>query len=258
MLKKYNILLIAMYLSILTGCASTSRLVIEPAFDSPTYKIIVPKKSSESLNINVAIQNLDIQVSGSASQYGMPEPGKAFDTQVDFLKSLMMSIESVVVSKGFRVVEFVNSFESLSEDIKQNFDYLIIPKINLNSNESATINSDIPLDLSVERSKTAVIKCEGSVTLKGEMIFTILNPKTRDIIYTAKQNIQETSKFNVALSKYVGNNTSEAIYKELLDKCIEGVNGARGKTLEKTYYSYVKAFQKNFPEGRKAKKLFLK
>lgn len=241
---------------ILSGCATTSNIVIEPSFEEPTYKIVVPKKSAETLNINVAIQALDIGNSKISDQFAIPEPGKAFATQIDFLKSLVMSIESIIVSKGYHVVKIVSSFESLTEEDKQNIEYLVVPKIKLDAVESSNINSIIPLDLSVERSKTAEIKCEGSITLKGEMIFSILNTKTRDIIFIAKKDISESSNFNVALSKYVSNYTSESIFEELLDRCKEGINGARGKTLEKIYYSYTKTFQKYFPQGNKAKKLF--
>ncbi|MDY6821058.1 MAG: hypothetical protein SVN78_05505 [Deferribacterota bacterium] len=245
-------------LLLIYNCSATSTsLVIDPAPTSPMYDVASPKESEEKLNVNVAILKMDFGGNNKkGSMIEFPYEGNAFASQTEFIKALEASIESIVVSKGYFIVDFVDDFDTLTEEDKKKIDYLIVPKINLDAVENIEMGSKVPLDLSFERSSRASIKCSGDVALKGEMAFSIIDPITRDIIYSTKDELSESTPFKVSLDKYTGNTLADVLYKELTDKCLLGVNNARAKTLEKIYKSYLKSFQKSLPSGKKAKELF--
>lgn len=245
-------------LTIFVSCSSsTSKLTLEPKPYSPVYKVATIKESKQKLDIRVAILKITSYLK-LQNNVNMAENINinAFNTQSEFIKSLEASIESIIVNKGYNIIDLVDSYNDLTNEQIENVDFLIVPKINLNAIEDINMLSTIPLDINYKRDTRGGVTCKGKISLEGEMVFTILNPKTNDIVYSKSSNIKDSSSLNVSVEKYAAGQRADELYKSLLDRCVSGVDNARSKTLEAIYESYIKAFIKYFPEGKSAKKLF--
>lgn len=261
MYKKIRILSILILLLVLISCSSSaSRLTLQPRPYNPTYKIAEQKESKQYLGIKVALLKLSSYLKKEnklkIDNSGVSENMEAFSTQAAFVNSLEASIESIIVSKGYNLINIVDDYKELSEEEVNSIDFFIVPKINLSAIEDINILSKIPLDINLKRDMRGEVKCKGDVSMEGEMAFTILNPKTNDIVYSKHKKIKEESPLSVSVEKYTADAVAEELYKDLINRCIYVVNNARSKTLEEIYYSYIKAFNKHFPEGKSAKKLY--
>ena len=260
MYEKIKIVSILALLFLLMNCSSsTTRLTMQPKPYNPTYKIAEQKESKQYLGIKVALLKLSSYLEKGNNlkiDNRMSENMEAFSTQAAFVNSLEASIESIIVSKGYNLIDIVDDYKDLSEEEINNIDFFIIPKINLYALEDINILSKVPLDINFKKDIRGDVKCKGNVRLEGEMSFTILNPKTNDIVYSKHKKIKETAPISVSVERYTADVFAEELYKDLINRCIYGTNNARSKTLEEIYYSYIKAFNKNFPEGKSAKKLY--
>jgi hypothetical protein len=243
-----------------TGCSSTtSKLTLQPKPHEPVYKVAAQKVSEEKLNINVGVLKLSSYLKieeATNSDIGKTSQMDAFATQLEFINSLEASIESILVNKGYTIIDMVADYSELTKEAINNIDFFVVPKINLITHDNINIESKVPLDFNFKKDTRGEINCSGKVSLLGEMAFTILNPKTNDIIYSTHKKFENGSPLNVSLEKYAVNSTAEELYKDLLNRCVYGVNNARSKTLEKIYYNYIENFKKYFPEGKLAKKLY--
>jgi hypothetical protein len=250
-----------MLLSLLfNSCStSTSRLTLEPKPYKPEYKVAAQKEKGEKLDIKVAIVKLTSSLkslNNINTNINAEGNTNAFATQAAFLESLEASIESIIVSKGYSIVDLFDSFSEIKSEDTDNIDFLIVPKINLNAIEDITMNSKVPLDVNFKRDARGRVSCKGDVSLVGEMAFTILNPKTNDILFAKSSAIKETSPLGVEVEIYTAGKNADELYKDLLNRCTYGVNNARSKTLEKIYKAYIEAFVKYFPEGKTAKEIY--
>ena len=259
MLRFKKVIYIMVLLFLFNSCStSTSRLTLEPKPYNPVYKVAAAKESNQKLDIRVAILKVTsyLKLQSNVNMAENTNGINAFNTQSEFINSLEASIESIIVNKGYNIIDLVDSYNELTKEQIDNIDFLIVPKINLNAVEDINMSSKIPLDINFKRDARGGVSCKGKVSLEGEMAFTILNPKTNDIIYSKGSNIKDTSPLNVSVEKYTAGQSADELYKGLLNRCISGVNNARSKTLEAIYESYIKAFIKYFPEGKSAEKLF--
>jgi len=113
----------------------------------------------------------------------------AFTTQLEFINSLEASIESILVNKGYTIIDIVADYSELTKEMINNIDFFIVPKINLIAHENINMESKVPLDINFKKDIRGEISCSGKVSLAGEMAFTILNPKTNDVIYSGHKKL---------------------------------------------------------------------
>jgi hypothetical protein len=214
MRKIMEVTYILAILLIIVGCSTTtSKLTLEPKPYSPVYKVATEKESKQNLDIRVAILRLtsylklqnNVNVDENINKYV-----EAFSTQSEFINSLEASIESIIVNKGYNIIDLIDNYNELTKEQIDNIDFLIVPKINLNAVEDINMSSKIPLDMNFKRGSRGDVNCKGKVSLEGEMAYTILNPRTNDIIYSKTSKIRETSPLNVSIEKYTaGKNADE-------------------------------------------------
>jgi hypothetical protein len=260
MKRDIMMLCLMVYIFIFTGCSSTtSELTLHPKPHEPVYKVATQKVAKEKLNINVGLLKLSsyLKLEGTTdSDIEKTTYMDAFATQLEFINSLEASIESILVNKGYTIIDMVADYSELTKEAKDNIDFFVVPKINLITHDNINMESKVPLDFNFRKDTRGEIICSGKVSLLGEMAFTILNPRTNDIIYSSHKKFESGSPLNVSLEKYAVSSTAEELYKDLLNRCVYGVNNARSKTLEEIYYNYIENFIKYFPDGKLAKKLY--
>jgi hypothetical protein len=243
----------------ISGCASSKTAIkLEPASYKLEYHIVNAKNVSKSLNIRVALININNPVKPAKNMQTKGEnqlDSHTFTIPDKFINSLMLSIETILANKGYFIVDTFNDLTELTEDLKKNIDFLVIPSIALNDVEDIKVKSAVPLDIINTASAPGKIECSGSVNLIGKLSFTIVEPITNDIIYIKKKKLKESSHLDVFVGKYVGSASTNMIYKELFNRCLIAINNARGQSLEEIYAASIKIFNKHFPEGKTAKKL---
>lgn len=256
---KFCLMLLA-FVFLLSSCATTTSVTkFEPEPYSPVYKVINAEKSSKRLGIRVALLKPGGEVkSDTYVKLKEKEPGKItfLGSQSDFSNNLLTSIESIMLNKGYNVVGAFENWDTMTYDEKKNVDFLVIPEFNLNDLGKVSISSSQPLTVSLATLQAGKSTCSGSVNLKGELGFTILEPLSREKIYVKKLDLGSIEPIDVNVEVQYGNSVlAETAYNELTNKCIEAWNNAASKSLEVIYNKFIEAFQNYFPEGEEAKML---
>lgn len=230
---------------------------MEPAAYSPNYKVVSSTKGSSSLNISVALLKPGGEVkSDTYVKLKEKEPGKLtfLESKPEFSKNLSTSIESIMINKGYKVVGAYESWEAMTYDDKKSIDFLVIPEFNLKDTGGIGYNTTPPLDVGLATLQPGEVSCSGSVNLKGDLGFTILEPLSREKIFVKKFDLGESSPIEINVEIEYGSSAYVPV-DELNNSCVEAWNNTASKSLENIYNKFIETFQNYFPESEEAKML---
>jgi len=250
-----------------TACASPPAIVkFQPSDYSAKFEV-VSGKLSQDLGIKVAllspqgeIKTMQVaqpqigflggmQISQSKAQMGSGSAG--FPSQMRL--NLQKSIEGIALQKGYNVVSAYESIEIMPYEDKKRIDMLIIPELQLGEEESSIgVNYEMPKSMSMVTIQKGKINYSGKYSLKGQLIFQIIEPLTREKLFI--KSIPYTSD-PVDVETIVEFNGQEQ-YAQALQMATQSVqkaiNNARSQALENAYKKLIDSIKTYLPGGEEA------
>jgi hypothetical protein len=237
---------------------------LQPSDYSPRFDV-VSGKLSQDLGIKVALLSPQgeiktmpvaqpqfgflggIQIPQSKAQMG----SEGFPSQMRL--NLQKSIEGIALQKGYNVVSAYESIDLMSYEDKKRIDMLIIPELQLGEDESTIgVNYEMPKSMSMVTIQKGKINYSGKYSLKGQLIFQIIEPLTREKLFI-KSIPYTPDPADVETIVEFNGQEQYAQASQLAHQSVQNaIRNARSQVLENAYKKLIDIIKTHLPGGEEA------